>query len=114
MNKSPDNFFKNKYNLSLKENTHFFTKEHHWLPIKLGIRYFAFGQTLYCDRDIPKIPAHEFLHIAQFHKYGIIGVLVHYLYYFAKNYFSSFDLANSFVNIPFEVEARAFEEARKG
>lgn len=114
MKKLPEKSPENKYNLTLKENLDFFTKEHHWLPKKLGARYFAFGKTLYCDRDMPKIPDHEFLHVAQFHKYGIFGVLIHYLYYFAKNYFSSFDLANSFVNIPFEVEARVYEESRKG
>lgn len=103
-----------KYDLNLEHNVDFFTKENHWLPKKIGVQYLALGKTLYSDRTIETIPDHEFLHIAQFRKYRIPGVLVHYLFHFAKNYFSCFDLGQSFKNIPFEVEAREFEKSKKG
>jgi len=102
-----------KYNLKIKPEKDYYIKENHWLPRKLGIQYFAFGKTLYCNGKIVAIPDHEFLHIAQFRRFGIPRVIVHYLFYLAKNYISSFDFAQSFVNIPFEKEARYYEQLQK-
>ena len=101
-----------KYNLNLVLNEDFFAKEEHWLPRKMGVQYFAFGNVLYCDKKIDEIPAHEFLHIAQFHKYGIFRVIWHYLYHFVANYKKSMSAGEAFMLIPFEVEAREYERSK--
>jgi MoaA/NifB/PqqE/SkfB family radical SAM enzyme len=98
-----------KYDLDLAEGVHFAVKRNHWLPRKLGVGYLAFGKTLYCKDGDGGIPRHEYLHLAQFHRYGIPRVLFHYLYHFCRSYWKGRDFAKAFQAVPFEVEARAFE-----
>ena len=97
------------YNLDLKEGVDFTVKRGHWLPKKLGVEYLAFGRTLYFRMVEGGIPKHEFLHLAQFHKYGVAGVVFHYLYHLARNLCRYRNFRDSFREVPFEREAREFE-----
>ena len=109
------NYLESKYNLKIMPERDYCIKESHWLPQKLGIKYLAFGKTLYCDEKVQTIPDHEFLHIAQFHRFGKARVIMHYLLHLTKNYVTSLNFAESYVNIPFEKEARYYEQLqRKG
>jgi hypothetical protein len=105
---------KSKYNLSLREGTDFYVKEKHWLPQKMNIDHIVFGKTVYCRGCKNKIPRHEFLHIAQFEKFGTIIVLMHYLFYGIKNLVKYRTLSTAFQEIPFEIEARAFASRADG
>lgn len=98
-----------QYNLDLKPGVDFTVKRSHWLPEKLGIECIAFGKTLYLRGAAERIPQHEFLHIAQFHKYGIARVVFHYLQHIIKNYRRFGNFRDSFREVPFEKEARDFE-----
>ena len=99
---------KSKYNLNLREGVDFIIKENHWFPKKMTIDYIVFGKTMYCRGHKGEMPRHEFLHIAQFEKYGTMTVLMHYFYYGIKNFVKYRKLSTSFQEIPFEVEARVF------
>jgi hypothetical protein len=105
--------FSRKYNLEIEPGKDFEIRENHWLPRKLSVRFIAFGKTLYCDCQLTILPDHEFLHIVQFNKFGVPRVAVHYMMHLIKNYFTTFNFAGAFANIPFEVEARQYEEAIK-
>jgi hypothetical protein len=100
-----------KYNTNLTAGQDFFVKKHHWIPGKLNVEYFAFGTRLYCRGDGTPLPRHELLHISQFKKYGIVGVMAHYFFHFTRNYLKCGDGGRSFLDIPFEKEARAFERS---
>jgi hypothetical protein len=113
MNDQPPNYLEKKYNLNLMPERDYSVKENHWLPQKLGIRFLAFGKTLYCDKEVLAIPDHEFLHIVQFNRFGTVRVIMHYLFHLTKNFCTSFDFAESYVNIPFEQEARDYEQQKK-
>ncbi|NQT38372.1 MAG: hypothetical protein HQ581_12825 [Planctomycetes bacterium] len=97
------------YNLDLKEGVDFRVKRGHWLPKKLGADWIAFGRTLYCGKVDGEIPKHEFLHIAQFSRYGIARVILHYVFHFGRNYCRYRSFGKAFREVPFEVEARDFE-----
>jgi len=105
---------KGEYDLNLEEGVNFKVKRGHWLPKKLGVNCIAFGRTLYFGQVDGGIPKHEFLHIAQFHKYGVARVVLHYLFHLTKNFFRYGNFQDSFREVPFEREAREFEatEAR--
>ncbi len=105
--------FKKTYNLELKAGIDFNLKENHWLPNKMGTDFFVFGKTMYCRGGMQKLPNHEFLHIAQFRKYGTFLVILHYLFYLSKNLIIYRNFKKSFTGIPFEVEARSYEESLK-
>jgi hypothetical protein len=98
-----------RYNLDLKAGVDFTVKRKHWLPEKLGSECIAFGKTLYLRGTEERIPQHEFLHIAQFHKYGVMSVVWHYLFHLARNYRRFGNFRDSFREVPFEKEARDFE-----
>ena len=98
-----------KYNTDLQEGEDFFVKENHWIPKKLKVEYFAFGDTLYCRGKKGSLPKHELLHISQFRKYGVVYVVAHYFFHFVRNYLKSGNGSRSFLEIPFEMEATAFE-----
>lgn len=98
-----------KYNLELREGVDFRVKRGHWLPSKLGVEWFAFGRTLYCRSVNGDIPRHEFLHIAQFARYGVARVILGYLFHLGRNYCRYRSFGKAFRNVPFEVEARSFE-----
>jgi hypothetical protein len=99
----------NKYNLGLRAGVDFTVKRNHWLPGKLNVACIAFGRTLYLRGSEERIPHHEFLHIAQFHKFGVIRVVCHYLLHLTKNYLRLGSFGESFREVPFEKEARAYE-----
>ncbi len=103
-----------KYKLDLKEGVDFRVKRGHWLPKKVGVECIAFGKTLYHREKDGEVPLHEFFHIAQFHRYGVAQVLLHYLFYEGKNYIRYRNFGKAFSEIPFEVEAREFEERNRG
>jgi len=98
------------YHLDIQEGVHFRVKRGHWLPRRLGVDCVAFGRVLYLQRPDAPIPRHEFLHLVQFRTYGIPRVVCHYLFHAAQNYRQCRNLAKAFRDIPFEREARAFEE----
>ncbi len=100
----------NKYNLNLKPGEDFNIIENHWIPKKMGTEFFVFGKTMYCNNNMIKIPKHEFLHVAQFKKYGIFLVTLHYLFYISVNFIRYRNLGKAFSQIPFEIEARNFEK----
>jgi hypothetical protein len=104
--------YRNKYNLDLKPGVDFRICENHWLPRKMGAAVFVFGKTMYFSGRMEKLPAHEYLHVAQFRKYGRLRVLMHYLYHLPLNYARSGNFATAFRNVPYEVEARNFESGR--
>ncbi len=99
-----------KYNLNLKPGEDFNIVENHWIPKKMGAEFFVFGKTMYCNNNMVKIPKHEFLHVAQFKKYGIFLVTMHYLFYISVNIIRYRNLGKAFSKIPFEIEARNFEK----
>ncbi|MCI5222035.1 MAG: radical SAM protein [Candidatus Electrothrix sp. AR4] len=103
-----------KYNLTLQEGHDFHLLAGHWLPMKLNVPYIALGNKLYCQSEGSEIPRHEFLHIAQFDKYGFSGVISHYLRHMLVNYIHCRNAGEAFRNIPFEQEARLFEQQGKG
>ena len=105
---------KKKYNLNLREGVDFKVKECHWLPEKMNVDYFVFRKTMYCRNHRVHLPKHEFLHLAQFNKYGTVVTLIHYLYYGIKNIIKYRKLSTAFQEIPFEVEARAFASECNG
>jgi hypothetical protein len=100
-----------KYNLELKAGKDFMIKENHWLPEKMGADFFVFGKIMYCRRSMGTLPDHEFLHIAQFSKYGTILVILHYLLYLSLNLIRFWNFKKAFIAIPFEIEARSYEES---
>ena len=97
------------YNLDLKEGVDFRVRRGHWLPRKLSVDCIAFGKTLYFRSTDEGIPKHEFLHLAQFHKYGAARVVLHYLFHLARNFCRYRNFRDSFCEVPFEREAREFE-----
>lgn len=103
-------FFAKKYNLNLLPNRDFSILENHRLPAKLNVEFFVFGTTLYCKGKLTKMPNHEYLHIAQFNKYGIAISTFHYIYHITINMFKLKNFKKAFENVPFEVEARCYEK----
>ena len=101
-----------EYDLTLREGIDFRVKRGHWLPRKLGVPCIAFGRTLYCLAADAVVPKHEYLHIAQFHKYGVTRVVLHYLCHVARNYRRLGNFGAAFREVPFEVEARDYEAGR--
>ena len=104
----------NKYDLNMKAGKDFQLITEHWLPTWLGVPYIALGRKLYCKNDCTKIPRHEYLHIAQFRRYGYFLVIVHYLWHLVINSIRFRNIADAFLNIPFEQEARSFEKEGNG
>lgn len=105
--------FQKKYNLKLKVGTDFIISENHWIPNKMGVEVFVFGKTMHFMKKMEQIPKHEYLHIAQFKKYGIVLVIFHYLFYLIMNLFKYRNFGKAYLAIPFEVEARDFEKSKE-
>jgi len=103
-------YLQGKYNLGLKETVDFEFKRDHWLPNLLGPPYIAFRKTLYGKKGHDEVPLHEYLHLAQFDKFGAPRVLLHYLGHIARAVSEGANFKDAFVGVPFEVEARAFEK----
>jgi len=101
---------KEKYNLGLQPGKDFRIRENHWLPIKMGAEVFVFGKTMYFSKKMKSLPKHEYLHIAQFRKYGSFLVVLHYLFYLVVNMVRYRNFGMAFKAVPFEIEARGFEK----
>lgn len=101
-----------EYRLDLQAGVDFQVKRGHWLPERFGVECIAFGRTMYLRGAPEEIPRHEFLHIAQFHRYGVPRVVLHYLVHVARNYRRYGNFKEAFREVPFEQEARAFEADR--
>lgn len=112
--KGQEKALENKYDLNMKAGRDFQLLTEHWLPIWLGVPYIALGRKLYCKNDCTKIPRHEYLHIAQFRRYGYFLVISHYLWYLVINSMRYRNVADAFRNIPFEQEAQCFEKEGNG
>jgi len=102
--------FNKKYKLDLQSGKDFYVAENHWLPNKMGVDFFVFRKTMYCRKKMEIIPKHEFLHVAQYRKYGTFLVITHYLFYLIVNLIKYRNFGKAFKEVPFEVEARRFEE----
>ena len=105
--------FDKKYNLNLQAGKDFIIKENHLIPKKMNADFFVFGKTMYCKNKMEKLPDHEYLHVAQFRKYGSFLVVLHYLFYLSLNLIKFRNFGMAFQAVPFEVEARAYEKSRK-
>ena len=105
--------YNKKYNLNLKPGIDFSIKEEHRIPQKMGAEIFVFGKTMYFKSKMNQLPKHEYLHIAQFRKYGKILVIMHYLFFLTVNLIRYRDFGKAFKSVPFEKEARDFEEKSK-
>lgn len=101
--------FEKKYNLKLVPEKDFRIKENHSIPNKMGVDFFVFGRTMYCRNKMEKLPKHEYLHVAQFRKYGSFLVLLHYLFFLTINMIKYRNFGKAFKAVPFEVEARKYE-----
>ncbi|OGR04110.1 MAG: hypothetical protein A2284_09225 [Deltaproteobacteria bacterium RIFOXYA12_FULL_61_11] len=101
------------YRLDLTPGRDFRLCEGHWLPRKLGLSYLTWGRTLYAGAKTAVVPTHEYLHLAQFHRYGKLRVFAHYLLHIFRGLLGGKNLAGACIAIPFEVEARAFEQSRE-
>ena len=101
---------KQKYNLNLEPGKDFRIKENHWLPKKMGADIFVFGKTMYFNNEMISLPKHEFLHVAQFRKYGKFLVILHYLFFLTINGIRYRNFGRAFQAVPFEIEARRFEK----
>lgn len=105
--------FEKKYNLTLKPGIDFKIRENHRIPQKMNVDFFVFGKTMYCKNKMEKLPDHEYLHVAQFRKYGSFLVVMHYLFYLSVNLIKFRNFGKAFQSVPFEVEARAYEKSQK-
>ena len=98
-----------KYRLDLKLGEDFIIMENHRLAHKLGSEIIVIGRKMYCSGELEEVPRHEYLHIAQYKKYGTILVLLHYWFYITINLLRFWNFKKAFQQVPFEQEAREFE-----
>jgi MoaA/NifB/PqqE/SkfB family radical SAM enzyme len=106
-------YFQQTYSLNLRPHLDFIIKGRHWLPRKLGVPFVAFARTLYCRDAYTKTPAHEYLHLAQCHRWGLPRFAAHYLFHLVKNWLQTKNLGQAFAQVPFEIEARTYEECQR-
>jgi MoaA/NifB/PqqE/SkfB family radical SAM enzyme len=102
-------YFDRKYALALTRGADYAVREHSWLARRLNVRYLALGSTLHASGPVPNVPRHEFLHLAQFRRFGIVRVLAHYVRHAAVGLIRHRDPGRAFRDVPFEAEARAYE-----
>jgi hypothetical protein len=105
--------FEEKYNLSLEAGKDFRVIENHRIPQKMGVEFFVFGKTMYCSGTMDALPDHEFLHIAQFKKFGKVLVVLHYFFYLMLNMLRYRNFGAAFQAVPFEIEARDYAKKRQ-
>lgn len=81
----------------------------HWLPKLIGVTGVTIGSTIYysCPRTAvtPNLFIHEFIHIYQYQKHGVIGFLFKYLMSYLGNLATYKSHAEAYENISFEREA---------
>jgi MoaA/NifB/PqqE/SkfB family radical SAM enzyme len=102
-------YFERKYPLGLARGVDYAVREHSWLARRLNVRYLALGSTLHASGPVAGVPHHEFLHLAQFRRFGVPRVLAHYVRHAAAGFVRHRDLGRAFREVPFEVEARAYD-----
>lgn len=90
-------------------------KEHYnqkWVEY-LGAGAVTFGNHIFYvqqqERVRPYLRNHEMKHVEQYEKYGLIGFLVVYLYWYLVGRFNGLSHWEAYEKIPFEVEAREAE-----
>jgi MoaA/NifB/PqqE/SkfB family radical SAM enzyme len=102
-------YFDRKYRLGLRRGVDYAVREHSWVARRLQIPYLALGSTLFSSGAVSEVPHHEFLHLAQFCRFGVMRVVLHYLRHGIGNLVRCGELGKAFRDVPFEVEARAYE-----
>lgn len=102
-------YFERKYELELRRGVDSAVREHSWLAKRLKAPYIALGSTLHASGAVRVVPRHEFLHVAQFRRCGVAGVILHYLRHGLANLLRCRNLGRAFRDVPFELEARAYE-----
>jgi MoaA/NifB/PqqE/SkfB family radical SAM enzyme len=102
-------YFGRKYRLGLRRGVDYAVREHSWLAKRLQAGYLALGSTLYSSGAVQDVPHHEFLHLAQFRRFGVPRVILHYVRHGIGNLVRCRDLGRAFREVPLEVEARAYE-----
>jgi MoaA/NifB/PqqE/SkfB family radical SAM enzyme len=102
-------YFERKYPLGLRRGVDYTVREDAPLARRLGVRYLALGSTLFSSGAVSEVPHHEFLHLAQFHRFGVPRVILHYLRHLIANLARTGRFGQAFRDVPFEVEARAYE-----
>ena len=90
-------------------------KEHYnqkWV-LRLGATAVTIGQHIFYEHgpdDIGfRLRRHELAHTRQYEKYGLIGFLVVYLYWYLVGRLKGLSHWEAYEKIPFEVEAREAE-----
>lgn len=89
-------------------------KFEHWLPRLLQVDaitlypYVLFAEHMDDYEDSTTI-RHEMVHVAQVRSYGWFRFYISYLLYYAAERVKGEDHYNAYLNIPWEVEARAAE-----
>jgi hypothetical protein len=90
-------------------------REHYkqrWVDI-LGVSAVTVGQHIFYwnteDRVRPWLRDHELVHTRQYKKYGLIGFLVIYFYWYLVGRLEGLSHWEAYEKIPFEVEAREAE-----
>ena len=103
-----------KYRMDLVEGRDYRMRPNHSLPQKIGAEIVVIGRNVYCAGELSELPRHEYLHVAQFRKYGRLLVLLHYGFFFPLNILRFWNGKRAFREIPFEREAREFEAQQRG
>lgn len=101
--------FRAYYDLTLVPGIDYTVFPSHWLAKYTNLPIIAWGRALYFKEPLTYLPYHEYLHLAQFHKFGIFRVLCHYIYHGGINWLQTRKLKTAFAQIPFEVEARQYQ-----
>jgi hypothetical protein len=102
-------YFERRYALGLQRGVDYHVRERHWLPARLNVPFVALGRTLYASGAVTEIPRHEFLHLAQFRRFGVLRVFCHYLWHGSRRLAGGSSFGQAFGGVPFEEEARAYE-----
>ena len=102
-------YFERKYRLTIERGVDYAVREHSWLAKRLNVRYLALGSTLHASGAVTDVPRHEFLHLAQFRRFGVLRVVAHYVRHAVAGLARHRHVGRAFRDIPFEVEARAYE-----
>jgi hypothetical protein len=92
-------------------------KYNHWFPKLIGYSITLYPFILLSDtkENITKtyLLEHEFIHVAQIRKEGVLKFYTNYLFQFVKNFIKSKDRIEAYMNIPYEIEAYSYQDKRK-
>lgn len=80
--------------------------DNHWLPRLIGVKAIVIYPWVLYRGDITiKLFTHESIHVEQIRKIGIIPYYISYGYYYLKNRIKGMPHYQSYLSIPYEVEA---------